>query len=82
MVSFDHGWRESSRPDTKGNAMTDLSNELCELSIDELGAVSGGANKTPFQAVYEGLIQGFVEAGGKVSCDLDGHGGVSCTFKP
>ena len=53
-----------------------------ELTIDELDAVSGGANKTPFQAVYEGLIQGFVEAGGKVSCDLDGKGGVSCTFKP
>ena len=53
-----------------------------ELTIDELDAVSGGANKTPFQAVYEGLVQGFVEAGGKATCTFDGNGGVSCTLKP
>jgi bacteriocin-like protein len=53
-----------------------------ELTIDELDAVSGGAEKTPFQAVYEGLVKGFVEAGGKVTCEFDGHGGVALTFKP
>jgi len=60
-----------------------MNNELTinELNIDELDAVSGGAEKTPFQAVYEGLINGFVEAGGKVTCVLDGKGGVACGFK-
>ena len=61
-----------------------MNNELTidELNIDQLAAVSGGAEKTPFQAVYEGMVKGFVEAGGKVSCSFDGHGGVDCTFKP
>jgi hypothetical protein len=60
-----------------------MSNEstIDELNIDELEAASGAANKTPYQAVYEGLIVGFVEAGGKAVCDFDGHGGVSCAFK-
>jgi bacteriocin-like protein len=31
-----------SAPDKQGNDMTDLSNEVSELSIDELDAVSGG----------------------------------------
>jgi hypothetical protein len=50
----DHGDNEPARylcdtaggnvpaPETKGNAMTDLNNEVRELNIDELDAVSGG----------------------------------------
>jgi bacteriocin-like protein len=53
-----------------------------ELTIDELDAVSGGAEKTPFQAVYEGLVKGFVEAGGKATCVFDGNGGVACELRP
>jgi len=37
-----HGRRERSSPNKQGNDMTYLNNEVSELSIDELDAVSGG----------------------------------------
>jgi bacteriocin-like protein len=34
-------------PKQKGNAMTDLNREVCELTTDELDNVSGGINPVP-----------------------------------
>jgi|GEM_PF-7002591 len=53
-----------------------MNSETLELNIDDLDAVSGGA-KTIFQAVSEGFIKGFTEAGGTVTCGPSGKDGLS-----
>ena len=54
-----------------------------ELTIDELDAASGGAsNLSPFEATYAGLVKGFLDAGGEVTCIKDSGGIVGCFFKP
>jgi bacteriocin-like protein len=51
-----------------------------ELTIDELDAVSGGA-KSIYEAFAEGIIKGFREAGGTVTCFPTGTGDQVCGFK-
>jgi hypothetical protein len=53
-----------------------MHSETLELNIDELDAVSGGA-KTIFQAVSEGFVKGFTEAGGTITCGPAGNNGLS-----
>jgi hypothetical protein len=45
-----------------------MSNEIRELTVDELEAASGGRNLTPLQVVELGMIAGFMQAGGTVTC--------------
>lgn len=52
---------------------------VAELTSDEVEAVSGAM--TPLDAVWRGVIRGFVEAGGAVVCNRGAHG-YDCDFYP
>ena len=56
--------------------------DLRELSPEMLDAVSGGRNMTPFDATMVGLILGFAEAGGTVTCYSAGKGVSGCHLEP
>lgn len=53
--------------------------DIAELTSDEVEAVSGAM--TPLDAVWRGVIRGFVEAGGAVICNPGAHG-YDCDFYP
>lgn len=62
--------------------MEQENSDLRELSPEMLDAVSGGRNMTPYDAVMVGLILGFAEAGGTVTCYGAGKGVSGCHFTP
>jgi len=52
---------------------------IIELTSDEAETVSGAM--TALDAVWRGVIRGFVEAGGAVICNAGAHG-YDCDFYP
>ena len=52
---------------------------IIELTSDEAETVSGAM--TALDAVWRGVIRGFVEAGGAVICNPGAHG-YDCDFYP
>jgi hypothetical protein len=50
-----------------------------ELTIEELDGVNGGESLS--STVFKGMVNGFTEAGGHVSCNYMGTENAQCTFQ-